>query len=132
MRLRFLFLLPVLCLGTMPIHAEDRPSPVAVAYIDAAIEVMREHFMHKDRNDWPQLRRDTFSQATGPQTGGDTYPAIRFALAMLGDRHSFLQLTPELTREEASRKPKLANPEAMPAIPARKQTFPFPSPFRTR
>jgi C-terminal processing protease CtpA/Prc len=52
---------------------------------------------------------------------------------MLGDHHSYLQLTPALQREEAARKPQLANPSAMqPVTPARKPSFPFPSPFRTR
>jgi carboxyl-terminal processing protease len=88
--------------------------------------------LHRDQIDWPALRRETLLQAAEAQTSVDTYPAIRFALAKLGDHHSYLQLTQALTRAEAERQPRLANPAAMPLPPARKQTFPYPSPFRTR
>lgn len=93
---------------------------------------MREHFLHKDKIDWPQLTQETLAQAAGAQTAVDTYPAIRFALAKLGDHHSYLQLTPDLSRLENSRQPKLANPSALPKPPPARETFPFPSPFRTR
>jgi hypothetical protein len=109
------------------------PSPQARSYLDSAIRIMREKFLHKDKIDWPRLERETLAQAAGAQTPVDTYPAIRFALARLGDHHSFLQLTPELAREERARQPKLADPSAMPATaPARKVSFPYPSPFRAR
>jgi hypothetical protein len=127
-----IFLMSVLWFGSMRLPADDSISPAAAAYLDAALKVMQENFFYKDKIDWPQLRRETLSQAAGAQTPVDTYPAIRFALAKLGDHHSYLQLTQELTREEALRQPKLANPSTMPKPPARKQTFPFPSPFRTR
>lgn len=107
-------------------------APAASSYLDSALKIMEEHFYRKERIDWPALRRATMLQAAGAQTAVDTYPAIRFALAKLGDHHSYLQLTPELTRQEAARAPKLVDPGAMPAAPARKQTFPYPSPFRTR
>ena len=126
------FLLLALWFSLAPIHADDGISPVAKAYIDDALKVMQEHFLHKDKIDWLRLKQESLSQAAGAQTAVDTYPAIRFALAKLGDHHSYLQLTPDLSRLESSRKPKLANPSAMPAPPARKPTFPFPSPFRTR
>lgn len=132
MRPRLLCLLPVLCFSLSAVPLDDVASPKATAYIDAAIKVMQEHYLHKDKIDWPQLRRETLSQAGGAQTPIDTYPAIRFALAKLGDHHSYLQLTPALTSQEAAHQPKLADPAAMPGSPARKPTFPFPSPFRAR
>jgi carboxyl-terminal processing protease len=116
----------------VPLNGEAALSPAARAYIDDAVKVMREHFLHKDKIDWPRLTEETLAQAAGAQTAVDTYPAIRFALAKLGDHHSYLQLTPDLSRLENSRQPKLANPSAMPPPPAVRQTFPFPSPFRTR
>jgi carboxyl-terminal processing protease len=131
-RLCCLLLLPALWFCATPVHANDEISTEATAYTDAALKVMQENFLHKDKIDWPQLRRETLAQAAGAQSSVDTYPAIRFALARLGDHHSYLQLTPALTREEAAHQPHLANPAAMPAPPARKQTFPFPSPFRNR
>jgi hypothetical protein len=115
----------------LALHAGEISSE-AKAYLNSALDVMQEHFLHKDKIDWPLLRRETITQAGSAETASDTYPAIRFALASVGDNHSYLQLTPELTRLEASRLPKLADPAAMPKAPARKQSFPFPSPFRAR
>jgi hypothetical protein len=104
MPLRFLYLLPALCFSLAAAPRDDVASPEATAYIDAAIKVMQEHFLHRDKIDWPQLRRETLSQAGGAQTPVDTYPAIRFALAKLGDHHSYLQLTLALTSQEAARR----------------------------
>jgi hypothetical protein len=133
MRLKvFLWFLPLVWFSVAPILGADETSAEAKNYIDAALKIMQEHFLHKDKIDWLRLRQETLAQATGAQTVVDTYPAIRFALAKLGDHHSYLQLTQDLARQEASRQPKLADPSAMPAPPARKPTFPFPSPFRTR
>src|SRR5215469_4860937 len=129
---RFLSLLPVLFISVAAARGDDSISPEAVAYIDAALNVMRQHYLHRDKTDWTKLKQETFYQAAGAQTAVDTYPAIRFALARLEDHHSYLQPTPDLLREENSRRPKLANPSAMPQSSARKTTFPFPSPFRTR
>lgn len=118
-----------LCAASL--HAQEI-SPDAKTYLNAALDVMQEHYLHKDRIAWPELRREALAQAGAAQTAVDTYPAIRFALAKLGDNHSFLQPTPELTRMEAARQPKLADPSSMPKPPVRKQSFPYPSPFRTR
>jgi hypothetical protein len=132
MRFYALWLAVALSFSAAPVHAEDEVSPAAIAYIDAALKVMQENFLHKDKIDWTALRRETLSQAGAAQTAVDTYPAIRFALAKLGDRHSYLQLTPDLTRQQDARQPKLSNPSAMPVAPPRKQSFPFPSPFQAR
>jgi len=57
MRSRFLALLPVLWFSTGPIHGADEASPVAKAYINAALAVMQEHFLRKDKIDWPSSCR---------------------------------------------------------------------------
>ena len=108
------------------------PTPEAVAYLNAALAILEAHFLHKNQVDWASLKRDTMAQAAGARVPIDTYPAIRFALASLGDRHSYLQLTSVLTGEEAARQPRLSNPAAMPTPPRRKQSFPFLSPFSAR
>ena len=107
-------------------------SPEATEYLDAALAILQANFLHRDAIDWPTLRREALRQAGHAQTSVDTYPAVRYALAKLGDHHSYLQLTPALAEAEAARKPALVEPSAMPAPLVRKQTFPFPSPFRTR
>jgi hypothetical protein len=116
----------------LAIRADDGISPDANAYLNGAVKIMEEHFVHRDKIDWQRLREETLSHAAGAQTAVDTYPAIRFALAKLGDHHSYLQLTPELSRLENSRKQKLVNPSLMPNPPVRKRAFPFPSPFQAR
>jgi hypothetical protein len=122
-------ILPALRAQEAPAHAI---SPAAAKYLESALAIMQEHFYQKDRIDWPALHRDTLVQAGAAQSPVDTYPAIRFALAKLGDHHSYLQLTPELTRQETARQPKLTDPAAMPKPFYRDRVFPFPSPFRMR
>jgi carboxyl-terminal processing protease len=128
--MRFLILWALL-FPAAPVHAADGPSPQATAYLDAALKIMQEHFVYRDKIDWEQLRRDTFSQAANAQTSVETYPAIRFALERLGDHHSYLQLTPDLMRQAASRGIAAAINTAAPPRNA-KAVNPFPSPFRTR
>jgi len=124
-----LLLSALLCL-TAALEAADAISPAAKAYLDTAMQVMQEHFLHRDKIDWEQLKRETLAQAAGAQTAVETYPAIRFALGKLGDHHSFLELTPALMSEAS--KHGIAT-WAPPAAPPRDPTKPaMPSPFRSR
>jgi len=120
MRCRLLMLLPVLGL------AADGPAPAAKAYLDAAIQIMQEHFLYKDRVDWAQLKTEALAAAGNAQTPVETYAAIRVALAKLGDHHSYLQLTPELMRQEGASGIQASGPASGPS------RNPLPSPFRTR
>jgi carboxyl-terminal processing protease len=128
MRLRFLAILTGALVSSATIHAADSMSPEAKTYLEAAIQIMQESFLHKDRIDWERLRAETLAQAEGAQTSVDTYAAIRFALTRLGDQHSFLQLTPALTREEAARK----TPRASTAPIATQAASRPPSRFQNR
>jgi len=89
---------------------------------------MQEQFLQRDRIDWQRLRREAFAYAEGAQSSVETYAAIRFALAQLGDHHSLLQLTPALAREETSR--KVTGGKATPA--ATQGASRQPSPFQAR
>jgi len=129
--MRFL-LLSSLLFSAPSIQAADGPTPQAAAYIDAALKIMQEHFVYRDKIDWQQLKRDSVSQAATAQTSVDTYPAIRFALSKLGDHHSYLQLTPELMRQATARGIAAATNTAAPLRDPAKPVNPFPSPFRTR
>ena len=55
MCLRFLCLLPALCFSLVAAPGDDVASPEATVYIDAALKVIEEHFLHKDKIDWPRL-----------------------------------------------------------------------------
>jgi carboxyl-terminal processing protease len=72
-------------------------TPAAAAYLEAALMIMQQNALHRSTIDWPTLRAHAASLAQRAQTSADTYPAIRFALAALGDRHSFLLPPNEVT-----------------------------------
>ena len=58
-------------------------------YLAAALAIMEEHAMHRDRIDWHALRLASAQHAVGAFTPADTYDTIRWALTRLEDRHSF-------------------------------------------
>src|SRR5688572_14500372 len=66
----------------LPISAE------ASAYLNEALDIMQTHSLYRESIDWAALREDTFEVAKYAQTPADTYGAIKFALARLGDHHS--------------------------------------------
>ena len=67
------------------------PAPAATRYLDAAIELMREHSVRRAEVDWATLRADALEHARGAATPADAHLAVRFALRELGDGHSYLQ-----------------------------------------
>jgi hypothetical protein len=60
-------------------------------YLDSAINIMQNGAFYRRRVDWPTVRATAQTMAAGATTPAGTYPAIRYALSALGDRHSFLQ-----------------------------------------
>jgi len=68
-------------------------SPEAKAYLNDFLEIVESEAMMREQVDWPQMRKDLRSLTRGAKTTADTYPAIRFCLSALQDRHSRL-LTP--------------------------------------
>jgi hypothetical protein len=75
-----------------------------VAYLNRALDEMQAHSLRRDQIDWPRFRKEALTRAAGAQLTVDTYDAIRFALASLGDHHSSFHPTPALEQIEASRK----------------------------
>jgi carboxyl-terminal processing protease len=71
-------------------------SPGAAAFLDNAIDIMREHALHSQGVDWTALRTEAFKRAGGAFNPIDTYPAIYWALVQLGDPGSHLRLPPGL------------------------------------
>jgi len=78
-------------------------SPEAAAYLAEALAIVRDHAYWSDSVEWTDLRRAAFDTAAGSRVPSDTYEAIRFVLASLGDRHSFLQLSADLRAREIER-----------------------------
>lgn len=79
------------CVFTNVVVAD--PSPVARAYLDHALELMAAHSLHRDTRDFDAIRARALAAATHAVTTKDAWPAVREALAALGDRHSAL-ITP--------------------------------------
>ena len=128
---------PISCLlailaAASQIRGGEGISPAAKTYLDGALKIMQENFVYKGRVDWEQVKHEALVHAGDAQLAVETYPAIRFALAKLGDHHSFLQLTPELMKKETALGLKPAAAAAPPAKANAKAPNPLPSPFRAR
>jgi carboxyl-terminal processing protease len=75
----------------------------ARAYLEHALAVMQQNALHREKIDWATLRREAMEHAEGAEVPVDTYDAIRWALHQV-NRHSFLQLSPELEKRETDRR----------------------------
>jgi carboxyl-terminal processing protease len=71
-------------------------TPAAAAFLDNAIDIMRQHALHAEGVDWTAVRTEAFKRAGGAFNPIDTYPAIYWALVQLGDPGSHLRLPPGL------------------------------------
>lgn len=78
-------------------------STKARAYLEHALDVMQQNALHRGKIDWGTLRKETIEHAAGVEVPVDTYDAIRWALKKV-NRHSFLQLPPQLEKQEADRR----------------------------
>jgi len=74
------------------------------AYLDRALDEMQKHALRRNAINWDSLRVQAHSKAANAKLTVDTYDAIRFALASLGDHHSSFHPTPALEQLEAERK----------------------------
>ena len=63
-----------------------------VAYLDALLNVMQINSVNRLKIDWPSFRAQVHAVTPDAKQAWDTYPAIRVALGLLGDRHSFYRL----------------------------------------
>ncbi len=66
-------------------------SSVARAYLEQVLDIMQTNSINRYKIDWPAFRQRTLEQAGNARTTRDTYPAIRFAITLLGDNHSFFR-----------------------------------------
>src|SRR5271170_40485 len=107
-------------------------SPGAAAFLDNAIDIMREHALHGQGVDWTALRTEAFKRAGGAFNPIDTYPSIYWALVQLGDPGSHLRLPPGLFPDQIALLQQ-AERDALTNAPAaaREQTS-IPTPFTSR
>ena len=63
-------------------------SAAAYQHLENIIDIMQPNSVKRRVIDWTTFRDSVQKQASGAQTVAETYPAIRTALALLGDGHS--------------------------------------------
>jgi carboxyl-terminal processing protease len=96
-----LLLSPSFCVAAKKSDPAPQTSPTAVspgaaAFLDNAIDVMRQHSLRGKDVDWDAIRTEAFKRAGGAFNPIDTYPAIYWALVQLSDPGSHLRLPPGL------------------------------------
>ena len=96
-----LLLSPAISLAGKKPAPKPQQSPTAItkdaaAFLDNAIDVMREHALHTQAVDWTAVREEAFKRAAGAYNPIDTYPAIYWTLVQLNDPGSHLRLPPGL------------------------------------
>jgi hypothetical protein len=65
-------------------------TPDARAYLEHALDLLQARHINRDRVDWPTVRATALATAAHAQTTADTYPALRMAIAELGEKHTLL------------------------------------------
>ena len=107
-------------------------TPDAAAFLDNALDTMRQHALHGQSVDWTAVRTEAFKRAGGAFNPIDTYPAIYWALVQLGDPGAHLRLPPGLYPDQIALLQQ-AERDAVNYAPAaaREQTS-IPTPFTSR
>lgn len=76
----------------------EHPTPLASDYLEDALEKVRRLAYYSGQVNWPRARAVATVLASGARTPADTYDAIRYVLASLGDHHSHF-VEPAVVRE---------------------------------
>jgi hypothetical protein len=131
-----LLLSPAIGLAGKKPTPQPQVSPTAItsgaaAFLDNAIDIMRQHALHGQDVDWAALRVEAFKRAAGAFNPIDTYPAIYWTLVQLGDPGSHLRLPPGLYPDQIALMQQ-AEKEAESTAPASARRDAPPSPFTTR
>jgi hypothetical protein len=63
------------------------------AYLGHLVDLMQANSLHRFTIDWTEFRTRVLAEGASAQTIADGRPAIRLALQLLGDGHSFYQAT---------------------------------------
>ena len=94
---RFRVVLVAFLFGSIPVAAfGDDVSPPSKMSVDsaaelrAAIDILKNHHMFREKADWSAIEARAFTMAAGAKTAADTYPAIAYALHQMGEHHSHL------------------------------------------
>src|ERR1700722_5268936 len=132
-----LFLSPAVVLAGKKTTPKPQVSPTAItpdaaAFLDNAIDIMRQHALHAEGVDWVALRAEAFKRAGGAFNPIDTYPAIYWALVQLNDPGSHLRLPPGLYPDQIALMQQAEKEAAATAPAGARVETPVPTPFVSR
>ncbi len=132
-----LLLSPALCLAGKkpappPANSPTKITPDAAAFLDNAIDIMRQHDLHGKGVDWDALRTEAFKRAGGAFNPIDTYPAIYWSLVQLGDPGSHLRLPPGLYPDQIALLQQAERDAANSAPPSARTETRVPTGFTSR
>jgi carboxyl-terminal processing protease len=115
-----------------PQNSPTAITPDAAAFLDNAIDVMRQHALHAQDVDWDALRTEAFKRAGGAFNPIDTYPAIYWSLVQLRDPGSHIRLPAGLYPDQIALMQQ-AEREAQNSAPAgARMVSTAPTPFVAR
>lgn len=90
--------------GTPTGPAQTTPSAVVTAYLDQLVTVMQRRSINRLSIQWPAFRTAVLAEAGAAQTIPEAYPAVRVALGLLPDNHSFYVSSTGSTISNSSRR----------------------------
>jgi carboxyl-terminal processing protease len=132
-----LLLSPAVCVASKKPAPEPQVSPTAIspgaaAFLDNAIDIMRQHALHSKDIEWETVRTEAFRRAGGAFNPIDTYPAIYWTLVQLNDSGSHLRLPAGLYPDQIALLQQ-AEKDAMATAPAgSKVVISVPTAFANR
>src|ERR1700722_828722 len=132
-----LFLSPAVVLAGKKTTPKPQVSPTAItpaaaAFLDNAIDIMRQHALHAEGVDWTAVRTEAFKRAGSAFNPIDTYPAIYWALVQLNDPGSHLRLPPGLYPDQIALMQQAEKEAAATAPAGTRVETPVPTPFVSR
>lgn len=107
-------------------------TPDAAAFLDNALDTMRQHALHEQSVDWTAVRTEAFKRAGGAFNPIDTYPAIYWALVQLGDPGAHLRLPPGLYPDQIALLQQAERDAVNNAPAAAREQTSIPTPFASR
>jgi carboxyl-terminal processing protease len=107
-------------------------SPDAAAFLDNALDTMRQHALRGESVDWTAVRTEAFKRAGGAFNPIDTYPAIYWALVQLGDPGAHLRLPPGLYPDQIALLQQAERDAVNNAPAAAREQTSIPTPFASR
>ncbi len=87
------------------------PAPVSAALVlDTALDLLRKNHINSASADWDRLGAEAHRRIAGATRASDAHDAIRYVIAALGERHTFLHAGPLPNRPGAAPRSDLPMP----------------------